>query len=200
MAKAQEFGVKRLPIFYCFLTRAPFVMAEGFWYMGVFEDIEREVWSLNVARNREDFSSYDAINSRPSLLFGIKRGIATLALAIAFTAVGIKHRHHSPWMLWLGSMLLLDFTLRYFLCFCWFVLPRHPAIRAWLERGKQTLFPRFQSWFVRAREQLRVKHERVPFNEKDAEPFEENASFVFGLYGAFTTSFWRAADRGISRR
>ena len=30
-------------------------MAEGFWYMGRFEDIEREVWSLNAARSRVNF-------------------------------------------------------------------------------------------------------------------------------------------------
>ena len=59
--------------------------------MGLFEDIEREVLSLNVARNREDFSSYDAINSRHLLLFGIKRGIATLTLAsILFTSLAFR--------------------------------------------------------------------------------------------------------------
>lgn len=173
-------------------------MTEVFWYSRIFEGIEREVWSLNVARNREDFSSYDAINSRPPLLFGIKRGIMTFTLAIIFTAVGVKHRGRDPWMLWLGLMLLLDFTLRSLFCFCWFVLPRYPGSRIWLQRGKESLFPKFQSWFVRAREQLRVMHERVPFNEKDADPFEETAGLVLGFYGAFLTSFWRGADRDTS--
>lgn len=199
MARAQTFRVDRLPIFYCFLARAPFIIAEVFWYRRVFEEIEREVWSLNVARNREEFSSYDAINSRPSLLLGIKRGIITLTLAIVFTSVGIKHRRRSSWILWLGSMFLLDFALRSLFCFCWFVLPRHPRSRGLLQQAKKTLFPKFQSWFLRATEQLRVKHERVPFNEEDAEPFEENAIFVLGSYGAFWTSFWRGADRDISR-
>ena len=45
-----------------------------------------------------------------------------------------------------------------------------------------TVFPKSQSWFVRAREQLRVKYERVPFNEEDAEPFKEKAGFVLGLF------------------
>ena len=200
VAKAPTFGLERLPIFYCFLVRAPFVIAEGFWYLGVFEDIEREVWSLNVARNRKDFSSYDAINSRPSLLLGIKRGTTTFVLAIVFTTVGAKYRGRNPWILWVGVMLLLEFTLRSLFYLGWYVLPRHPSTKAWLERGKKTLFPKFQSWFVRAREQLRVKHERVPFNEEDAEPFEENGVFVLGYYGAFVTSFWRAADREVSKR
>ena len=195
MAKAHTFHTQRLPVFYCFLVRAPFVMAEGFWYTRVFEDIEREVWSLNVARNRKDFSSYDAINSRPILLFGIKRGITTLTLAIIFTIFGVKHHGRNPWILWLAVMLLLDFTLRSLFWLCWYLLPRYPAGRALLERGKRTLFPKFQSWFVRAREQLRVKHERVPFNEEDAEPFEENAGHILGFCGALITSFWRGADR-----
>ena len=202
MAKAHTFGLQRLPLFYCFLVRAPFVMAEGFWYMGLFEDIEREVWSLNVARSREDFSSYDAINSRPLLLFGMKRGIATLTLAVIFTSLAFRKYHErTSWMVWLSIMLLLDFTLRSLFYLCWYVLPRYSTSKAWLERGKTTLFPKFQSWFVRAREQLRVKHERVPFNEADAEPFKEKAGFVLGYYGAILTSFWRvAADRDVGRR
>ena len=176
-------------------------MAEVFWYARVFEDIEREVWSLNVARNREDFSSYDAINSRPLLLFGIKRGITTLILAIVFSSLAfVRYHERNSWMVWLSVMLLLEFTLRSLIYLCWYVLPRYPTSKAWLERKKTTLFPKFQSWFVRAREQLRVKHQRVPFNEADAEPYEENAGFILGLYGALLTSFWRAADGEIGRR
>ena len=200
MAEAPKFRVERLPIFYCFLARAPFAMAEMFWYTRVFEDIEREVWSLNAARSRDDFSSYDAINSRPLLLFGIKRGIATLALAITFTALGFNFRRRNSWILWLGTMLLLDFTLRSLSYFCWYMLPRSQIGRTWLERAKETFFPKFQSWFMRAREQLLVKHERVPFNEEDAEPSVEQAAFILGSYAALMTSFWPAADRGIGKR
>ena len=44
-------------------TAFSFVMAEGFWYMELFEHIEREVLNLNVTRNREDFSSYERSGS-----------------------------------------------------------------------------------------------------------------------------------------
>ena len=80
--------------------------------MCVFENIEREIWSLNVARNREEPSSYDAINSRPLLLFGIERGITTLILAVIFTSLAFrKHHERNSWMVWLSIMLLLNFTL-----------------------------------------------------------------------------------------
>ena len=189
MAKAHTFGIRRLSIFYCFLVREPFVMAEGFWYMGLLEDIKREVWSWNVTRSREDFSSYDAINSHPLLLFDMKHDITTLTLTIIFTSLAFRKYHErNSWMVWLSIMLPLDFTLRSLFYLCWYVLPRYSISKAWLERGKTTLFPNFQPWFVRAREQLRVKHERVPFNEADAEPFKETAGFTLGYYGAILTS------------
>ncbi len=200
MAMAHTFRIKRLQILYCFLARAPVVLAELFWYVHVFEGIEREAWSLNFAGNRDDFSSYDAINSRPSVLFGIKRGMMTFIIAIVFTIVGVEYHGRNSWILWLGSLLLLDFTLRSLFCFCWYVLPRHPSSRAWLQQRKMTLFPMFRSWSIRATEQLRVEHERVPFNEEDAKPFKETAMFVLGSYGALLTSFWRTADHEVSRR
>ena len=113
MARAHMFAIRHLSIFYCFLSRAPFVMAEGFWYMCVFEDIETEVWSLNIARNREYFSSSDAINSRLFLLFGFKRSIKTLTLTIVFTSLAFRNHHErSSWIMWLSIILLLNFTLR----------------------------------------------------------------------------------------
>ena len=171
--------------------------------MGLFEDIEREVLSLTVTRNREDFSGYDAINSRPLLLFGIKCGIATLTLAsILFTSLAFRrYQERNSWMVWLSIILLLDFTLRSLFCLCWYLLPRYPISKAWLERGKETLSQDFQSWYVRATEPVRVKHERVAFNEADAEPSKEKAGSVLGSYGAVLTSFWRAAaDREIGRQ
>lgn len=85
-------------------------------------------------------------------------------------------------------MLPFKFALRSLFCIRGFVLPRYPSNKAWLQGGKKTLCPKFQSRLVRAKERLRAKQKRVPFHEEDAERFKETAYFDLGLYDTFWTS------------
>lgn len=181
MVSAPRLNIARLPVFYCYMARMSFVCAEIFWYRGVFEDIERVVWSLNAARSRSDFSSYDAINRRPLLLFGFKRGALTLSVSIVFLCLGTIH-HRVPWAFWFGVLLLFEFILRTTFWLCWFMLPRRPSVLAWLERAKGTMFVRFLAYWTWVTNPLRQNHGRVPFKEEDAVPFQETMSSVFWSY------------------
>lgn len=196
MAAAPRFKIARLPVFYCYMGRTSFLCAEVFWYAGVLGDIERVVWSLNAARSRSDFSSYDTINRRPLLLFGFKRGALTLSVSIVFLCLGAIH-HRVPWAFWFGVLLLCEFILRITSWLCWFTLPRRPSVRAWLERAKGATFIRFQAWWIRARKPLLQKHARVPFTEEDAVPFQETSSSVFGSYIGLFQSFWSKDDGDV---
>ena len=181
MAAAASFNIRRLPVFYCYVGRSTFLVAETFWYINVFEHIEREVWSLNASRDNSDFSSYKAINRYPCLLFGPKRAIITICAAILFLGLGTM-KHEESWALWLGILLLWEFVLRSVLYFCWFILPSQPRIRAWLEQAKASMLPKWVDWSTRPTRTLRASHERTPFLENAAEPFRDTWSNTWESY------------------
>ena len=148
--------------------------------------LKGEAWSLNAANSGSDFSDYALINKYPSLLFGFKRGIFVLCAAIAFLCLGIID-HERKWALWCGILILYEFTFRTVLCLGWFWLPRIPIVRSGMELVCENLFPRFLSKVMKGREALRVRHERVPFQEEEVEPFE-SWSKVWGFYMSFFRS------------
>ncbi len=187
MAAAANFHIGRLSIFCCYAARLCFAFAELIWYAKfVFERIERESWSLNAARGSSDFSSYDAINKYPLLLFGLKRGILTLFGATTFLSIGIIYRNH-PWALWLGVLLLWEFVFRFLLYLCWSILPRVSCIRICIERAKETAFPKFMAEIMKAREPLHASHERVPFQEEAAQPFNDSSAKT--VWRSYTWAF-----------
>lgn len=171
LAAAARFHISRLPIFYCYLGRSTFLVGEIFWYFRVFERIERDIWSRNCSRANLDFSSYAEINRYPSLFFGYRRAAVIVCATLIFLCSGAVS-HDRRWALWFGSSLLWECILRSILLFCWFILPKHPKISAWLEQGRISLMiSGWIQWFLRPIKPWRASHERLPFQEDLAGPF-----------------------------
>ena len=183
MAIAEKVHMGRRQVIFCYMARLPFAFAEIIWYAAVFERIEREAWSLNASTNGADFSHYALINKYPSLFIGFKRGAIMLGTGIILLSLGTVHQNRK-WALWLGILVSWEFSYRAILYIGWLILPRIHITRSWIERGREKLFPRFMSGVMRGREDLRVRHERVPFREEDVEPFE-SWSKVWGFYMSF---------------
>ena len=177
---ATYFEIGRLHVFYCYLGRIPPATAEIFWYNRVFERMEREAWSLNASRNNSSFSSYDVINRQPSLLFGLKRSIVTLVVAVAFLCPGVVFRNRDPWALWCGVMLSYEFTVRSILYFCWFKLPCITTFRLFLTRAEELMFPKLLALMKNVG--VRASHRRTSFHEEAVESFDDTWAKTWSIY------------------
>lgn len=175
LAAAASFHLSRIPIFYCYLGRSTLLVAEAFWYLRVFERIERDVWNRKASRDNSDFSSYAEINKYPSLLFGYKRTTVIVCATIIFLCFGAIS-HDRPWALWLGSLLLWECVLRSIFSFCWFILPHHPKVSARLSQGMASMVSGWIEEFIRRMRPWRAGHGRVPFQEELADPFRDTWS------------------------
>ena len=184
IAVAAHFHLKRLPIFYCHLGKFSFAAFEIFWYAAIFKRIEKDAWSMNAARNRATFSCYDAINRHPSLFFGSKRAVLLFSITIALLCIGIVYQDQS-WALWCGVLLGLEMVMRSILYCCWFTLPKIPLVRSKIDQAVTAFFPKWIARTMRARESLLTTHERVPFHQEAAEPFQETWSSVWRTYMHF---------------
>ena len=183
-------------MFYCYLGRIPLATAEILWYnRRVMERVEREAWSLNASRNNSSFSSYDVINRHPSLLFGLKRSIVTLVVAVAFLCPGVVFRNRDPWALWCGVVLLYEFTVRSILYFCWSKLPCITTFRLFLTRAEETMFPKLLALIQKAAEPVRTSHRRTSFHEEAVEPFDDTWAKAWSNYMHFNRTLLSYAFR-----
>ena len=173
-------------MFYCYLGRIPLATAEILWYnRRVMERVEREAWSLNASRNNSSSSSYDVINRHPSLLFGLKRSIVTLVVAVAFLCPGVVFRNRDPWALWCGVVLSYEFTVRSILYYCWFKFPCITTFRLFLTRAEETMFPKFLALIQKAEEPVRASHRRTSFHEEAVESFDDTWAKTWSNYMHF---------------
>ena len=181
LAAATKLHVSRIPILCCYLGRSILSVIEFLWYERVFDRIEKGLWSRNATRDNSDFSSYEEINRYPSLLFGYKRAAATVSATIIFLCSGATSNDRR-WALWFGCLLLGECILRSIFAFCWFILPRHPKISAWLGQRISSMVSRWMEKFTRQSRPWRSSHERVPFQEDLAQPFRETWSGTWNAY------------------
>ena len=191
---ATQFKIERLHVFYCYLGRIPLATAEILWYARVWDRVEREAWSLNASRNSPSFSSYDMINRQPSLLFGLKRSIMTLVIAVAFLCPGVVFQNRDPWALWCGVMLSYEFTVRSILYFCWFKLPCITTFRRFLTRAEKTIFPKILA--LAKDVGVRASHRRTPFHEEALESFDTWPKtwsiYMHAFQALLCCAFWRS--------
>lgn len=145
----------RLPLFYIYVGKIAFVVAEGMWRTTLIKNLERITWSEEFgsapARDSHGYRSneseprpsegrlpiYDILNQETSIIIGPKRAMILILLMVLFLVLGfapnVLSRETRGWAQWTGVMIAVELVLRLLTHIAWLRLPE-TALGKWLRR------------------------------------------------------------------